>query len=73
MPKRMQDVLSEALEMGREDQIELARSLLDHLGEEVEEEVGFLSELERRDREADSDPLKLVSGTDVFRRLREGA
>jgi putative addiction module component (TIGR02574 family) len=71
MTKRVQEVLSEVLELEHEEQMELARSLLDHLSEGMSEDAELLAELERRDREAENDPSMLVPAEEVFRRIRE--
>lgn len=71
MVRKVQELLNDALELDLADRTELTQSLLDHLESDEALDPAFVAELDRRSREADSDPSVLLPAEVVFRRIRE--
>jgi Putative addiction module component len=71
MPRKLEDVEEEALELKLDDRAALAAKLLRSLEalSEAEHERLWLAEAERRQREIQSGQVEALPGEEVFRRV----
>jgi putative addiction module component (TIGR02574 family) len=72
MGRKLEDLATEALELGRESRAALAKRLLDSLDEPSADEVGeaWINEAQRRCEELKTGKARTIPSDEVFAKLR---
>ncbi len=72
MARKLEELATEALELGRESRAALAKRLLDSLDEPTSEEVGeaWIREAERRYKELRAGTARTIASDELFAKFR---